>query len=93
MAGIIYRHPQVMESAVVGAPDAIFGEEVMACLVLNQGDVLTEESFRDWCRTNMASYKVPKYVDFREALPKNILGKILKKELKSTLKSEGKIKE
>ena len=82
-----------MESAVVGAPDAIFGEEVMACLVLNPGQVLTEEAFRDWCRANMAFYKVPKYVDFRDALPKNILGKILKKELKSTLKSEGKIKE
>jgi len=41
----------------------------------------------------MASYKVPKYVDIRTELPKNILGKILKKELKSTLKSEGKIKE
>ena len=93
LEGVIYQHPQVMESAVVGVPDAIFGEEVMACLVLHPGEVLAEEAFQDWCRANMASYKVPKYVDFREALPKNILGKILKKELKSTLKSEGKIKE
>jgi len=93
LEGIIYQHPQVMESAVVGVPDAIFGEEVMACLVLHPGEVLTEEAFKDWCRANMASYKVPKYVDIRTELPKNILGKVLKKELRSTLKSEGKIKE
>ena len=93
LEGIMYQHPQVMESAVVGVPDAIFGEEVMACLVLHPGEVLTEEAFKDWCRAKMASYKVPKYVDIRETLPKNILGKTLKKELKSTLKSEGKIKE
>jgi long-chain acyl-CoA synthetase len=91
LEGIIYRHPQVMDVAVVGVPDAIYGEEVMACLVLRPGQTLTEEAFKEWCRANMASYKVPKYVDFRTALPKNILGKILKKELKSALKSEGRL--
>jgi len=91
LEGVIYRHPRVMEVAVVGVPDAIYGEEVMACLVLRPGQTLTEEAFREWCRSNMASYKVPKYVDFRAALPKNILGKVLKKELKSVLRSEGKI--
>ncbi|HAR98878.1 MAG TPA: long-chain fatty acid--CoA ligase [Syntrophus sp. (in: bacteria)] len=91
LEGIIYRHPQVMEVAVVGAPDPIYGEEVMACLVLHPGQALTDEAFKEWCRANMASYKVPKYVDIRTALPKNILGKILKKELKSALKAEGKI--
>ncbi len=91
LEGIIYRHPQVMEVAVVGVPDPIYGEEVMACLVLHPGQTLTEEAFKDWCRANMASYKVPKYVDIRTALPKNILGKILKKELKAALKTEGKI--
>jgi long-chain acyl-CoA synthetase len=91
LEGVIYGHPQVMDVAVVGVPDAIYGEEVMACLVLHPGQTLTEEAFKEWCRANMASYKVPKYVDFRTALPKNILGKILKKELKSALKSEGKL--
>ncbi len=88
---ILCRHPHVLEAAVVGVPDAIYGEEVMACLVLHPGRTLSEDAFREWCRDNMASYKVPKYVDFRAALPKNILGKVLKKELKSVLKSEGKI--
>ncbi len=91
LEGVIHRHPQVMEAAVVGVPDAIYGEEVLACLVLRPGQTLTEEVFREWCRASMASYKVPRYVDFRAALPKNILGKVLKKELKSSLKSEGKI--
>jgi long-chain acyl-CoA synthetase len=63
----------------------------MACLVLHPGQKLTLEEFQEWCKANMASYKVPKYVEIRTALPKNLLGKILKKELKAALKAEGKI--
>ncbi len=91
LEGIIFSHSQVAEVAVVGVPDKIYGEEVMACLVLHPGQVLTPEAFQEWCRSNMASYKVPKYVDIRTAIPRNLLGKILKKELKSALKAEGKI--
>lgn len=91
LEGIICRHPKVAEVAVVGVPDALYGEEVMACLVLHPDKRLTEEEFQDWCRANMASYKVPKYVNIRAALPRNILGKLLKKELKAALKVEGKI--
>jgi acyl-CoA synthetase (AMP-forming)/AMP-acid ligase II len=61
----------------------------MACVVTRQGETIDTEEFRSWCRENMASYKVPKYVSIRQQLPKNILGKILKKELKSQLKAEG----
>lgn len=91
LEGIICRHPDVAEVAVIGVPDAIYGEEVMACLVLHPDRTLTEEAFQDWCRANMASYKAPKYVNIRASLPRNILGKLLKKELKAALKSEGKI--
>ncbi|MGD0276010.1 MAG: long-chain fatty acid--CoA ligase [Syntrophales bacterium] len=90
--GIMYTHPKVMEVAVVGAPDPIYGEEVMACVVPKPGQSMTVEEFREWCKENMASYKVPKYVEFRESLPKNILGKVLKKELRNLLKEEGRIK-
>ncbi len=86
---IMYGHPKVQEVAVVGVKDEIYGEEVMACLVPRQGETIDSEEFRSWCRENMASYKVPKYVSIRQHLPKNILGKILKKELKSQLKAEG----
>jgi long-chain acyl-CoA synthetase len=92
LEGIMFTHPKVMEVAVVGAPDEIYGEEVMACIVLKPGESITGEEFREWCKENMASYKVPKYVDFRESLPKNILGKVLKKELKNLLKGEGRIR-
>jgi long-chain acyl-CoA synthetase len=92
LEGIMFMHPKVMEVAVVGAPDEIYGEEVMACIVLKPGQNMTQEEFREWCKENMASYKVPKYVDFRESLPKNILGKVLKKELRNLLKGEGRIK-
>ncbi|HPL10146.1 MAG: long-chain fatty acid--CoA ligase [Smithellaceae bacterium] len=91
LEGIICRHPDVAEVAVVGVPDAIYGEEVMACLVLHPDRMLAEEAFQDWCRANMASYKVPKYVNIRASLPRNLLGKLLKKELKAALKSEGRI--
>lgn len=86
---IMYGHPKVQEVAVVGMKDEIYGEEVMACVVTRQGETIDTEEFRSWCRENMASYKVPKYVSIRQQLPKNILGKILKKELKSQLKAEG----
>ncbi len=86
---IIYGHPKVQEVAVVGVKDEIYGEEVMACLVPRQGETIDVEEFRSWCKANMASYKVPKYVSIRQQLPKNILGKILKKELKAALKGEG----
>ena len=89
---IMYGHPRVLEVAVVGVKDEIYGEEVMACLVPRQGETIDTEEFRSWCRANMASYKVPKYVSIRQQLPKNILGKILKKELKAALKGEGLLK-
>ena len=92
LEGIMYTHPKVMEVAVVGAPDSIYGEEVMACVVPKPGQSMTAEEFREWCKENMASYKVPKYVEFRNSLPKNILGKVLKKELRNLLKEEGRIK-
>jgi long-chain acyl-CoA synthetase len=92
LEAIMFTHPKVMEVAVIGAPDEIYGGEVMACVVLKPGETMTIEEFREWCKENMASYKVPKYVEFRESLPKNILGKVLKKELRNVLKGEGRIK-
>jgi long-chain acyl-CoA synthetase len=86
---IMYSHPQVQEVAVVGVKDEIYGEEVMACIVPKSGEAIDTEAFRQWCKENMASYKVPRYVNIRPQLPKNILGKILKKELKAALKNEG----
>ncbi len=92
LEGILFTHPKILEASVVGVPDPIYGEEVLACVVVRPGETLGEEELRDWCRENMASYKVPRYVDFRDSLPKNIIGKVLKKELRGILQKEGKIR-
>jgi acyl-CoA synthetase (AMP-forming)/AMP-acid ligase II len=59
----------------VGVPDAIMGEEVKACVVVKPGEQMTVEEVREFCRRNLASFKVPKYVEFIDELPKNIIGK------------------
>ncbi|PKN33499.1 MAG: long-chain fatty acid--CoA ligase [Deltaproteobacteria bacterium HGW-Deltaproteobacteria-19] len=92
LEGILFTHPKILEASVVGVPDPIYGEEVLACVVVRPGETLGEEELRDWCRENMASYKVPRYVDFRDSLPKNIIGKVLKKELRGILQKEGRIR-
>lgn len=92
LEGILFTHPKILEASVVGVPDPIYGEEVMACVVVRPGETLGEEELREWCRQSMASYKVPRYVDFRDSLPKNIIGKVLKKELRGILQKEGKIR-
>jgi long-chain acyl-CoA synthetase len=91
LEGILFTHPKILEASVVGVPDPIYGEEVMACVVVRPGETLGEEELREWCRQSMASYKVPRYVDFRESLPKNIIGKVLKKD-SAVLQKEGKIR-
>lgn len=86
---IICGHPDVQDVAVIGIPDEIYGEEVMACLVPHKGAVIEKDDFIAWCKDAMASYKVPRYVHVRESIPKNLLGKLLKKDLKKLLKDEG----
>lgn len=79
---VIYGHAAVQECAVVGVPDPKTGEEVVAYVVLRPGGVATEEEIASLCRANLAKYKTPKYVLFTGTLPKNPIGKILKRELR-----------
>jgi long-chain acyl-CoA synthetase len=73
--------PGVKECAVIGVPDAATGEAVKAFIV--RGDpALDAGMVRDVCRTELASYKVPKFIEFPEDLPKSNVGKILRKELR-----------
>src|SRR2546422_222554 len=78
---VIATHPAVAEVGVAGVPDAHSGEAVMAWVVTRKGMGLTEEEIRDHCRRHLAAYKVPKRVEFREALPKSAIGKLLRREL------------
>lgn len=78
----LYGHPKVLEVAVVGVPDKIFGEQVKAVLVLKPGETATEEEIRQFCFQHLADYKVPKYVRFTDALPRNPGGKVVKAKLR-----------
>jgi long-chain acyl-CoA synthetase len=80
---VVYTHPAVLEAAVVGVPDATWGEAIKAIVVLKPGASATEEEIIAYCRSRIAHFKVPRSVDFYEgALPKSGSGKILKRELR-----------
>ncbi|MBN1883646.1 MAG: long-chain fatty acid--CoA ligase [Deltaproteobacteria bacterium] len=85
---VLYEHPKILEACVLGVPHEYRGETVKAFVVLKQGETITEEELDAYCRENLAPYKVPKLYEFREDLPKSAIGKILKKELKESLKAE-----
>jgi long-chain acyl-CoA synthetase len=80
---VIYGHPAVREVAVFGIPDAQWGELVMACVVPKPGATLTADELIAFCRRSLASYKIPRRIEFSEAdLPKSSSGKVLKRTLR-----------
>ncbi len=86
---VISKHEGVLEVGVVGVRDSKTGEAVKVFVVPKKPDSLTEEEIIEYCTRNLANYKVPKYVEFRESLPKSYIGKILRRELKDENKGEG----
>ena len=78
----IFGHPDVADVAVIGVPDAKWGEAVKAMVVLKPGASADAESVIRWARERIAGYKAPKSVDFVAAIPRNITGKILRRELR-----------
>lgn len=79
---VLYMHPSVLEATVIGIPDNHWGESVKAIVVLKEGMTATDKELIAFCKENLASYKKPSSVDFREALPKSPAGKILKRVLR-----------
>jgi long-chain acyl-CoA synthetase len=79
---VLYRHPAVLEAAVIGIPDAYWVEKVHAVIALKKGKTATAEEIIAFCKKSIAGYKSPKSVEFVDALPKNPAGKILKRELR-----------
>jgi long-chain acyl-CoA synthetase len=79
---VLYQHPKVKEAAVVGIPiSKEKGERVKAYIVLKEGETASEEEILAFCKENLTYYKRPKFVDFREELPKTMVGKVLRRVL------------
>jgi long-chain acyl-CoA synthetase len=79
----LMEHPAVMSTCVVGVPDQKVGERIKACVVLKE-DVkgITGYDLIKWCRTALASYKVPHHIEFRDMLPTSKVGKLLRREIR-----------
>jgi long-chain acyl-CoA synthetase len=78
---VLYEHPKVKEAVVAGIPDPYRGETVKAYIILKEGETATEEEIIQFCKGEIARYKVPTAVEFRAELPKTIIGKILRRML------------
>ncbi len=82
---VLYLHPQVFDAVVVGVPDPVMGEEVMALVMLRGQERMDPAELQAFCTQRLAPYKVPRKIQFIESLPKTTSGKLLKKELKLML--------
>jgi long-chain acyl-CoA synthetase len=80
---VLFQHPKIQEAVSVGIPDKYRGETVKAFIVLKPGEKATEDEIISFCKEKLAVYKVPKLVEFRDALPKSAIGKILRKVLRA----------
>jgi acyl-CoA synthetase (AMP-forming)/AMP-acid ligase II len=78
---VLMSHPSVDEAAVIGVPSVEWGQTIKAYVVVRPGEKADAASIQEFCRTRLASFKRPETIEFIEALPKNALGKILRKEL------------
>ena len=78
----IYTHPKVKDVQVIGVPDEQYGEEIMACIILKDGEEMTEAEMKAYINDHMARHKVPRYIDFVTEFPMNVAGKILKYKMR-----------
>lgn len=85
---VLYEHPKIEAACAIGIPDDYRGETVKAFIVVKQGETITEEEIITHCRENLAAYKVPKIIEFRDSLPTSIIGKVLRKTLRDEEKAK-----
>ncbi len=89
---VIFTHPGVAEVAVFGVPDKFYGEQVAAWIELHSGETLSEEEIREFCKENIAHFKIPKYIHFVKEFPMTVTGKLqkfkMREEMSKLIKQE-----
>lgn len=83
------KHPDVADAVVVGLPDEATGEKIKAYITVHKGSVVTVENLLEFCKRSLAKFEVPQEFEFRESLPKNLIGKILRRKLREEEKAKG----
>jgi long-chain acyl-CoA synthetase len=78
---VLYEHPKILEVCVAGVPDSYRGEIVKAFVVLRPGEEASTDEIREFAKARLAAYKVPRAVEFRDELPKTLIGKVLRRAL------------
>lgn len=79
---VLYAHPKIAEAAVIGMKDPVYGEDIKAFVTLKPGQSTTPDAIMTFCRANLKRFRVPKEIVIMQAMPKTLVGKILKKELR-----------
>ncbi|HXX63228.1 MAG TPA: long-chain fatty acid--CoA ligase, partial [Bacteroidota bacterium] len=79
---VLFMHRKVKEAVVVGIPQEFLGEEIKAYIVLKEGETATAEEIIQFCQQLLSKFKVPKEVEFRDRLPKTLVGKVLRRVLR-----------
>ncbi|MGG3917894.1 AMP-binding protein [Parageobacillus thermoglucosidasius] len=82
----LYKHPKILDVQVVGVPDEKYGEEVMAWIILKEGQAATAEEIREFCRGKISRHKIPRYIEFTDSYPMTASGKIQKFKLREMAK-------
>ncbi|MFC7515531.1 AMP-binding protein [Herbaspirillum sp. GCM10030257] len=89
----LYRHPAVQDVQVIGVPDRKYGEELCAWVIRRPGASVTEDELRDFCKGQIAHYKIPRYIRFVDSFPMTVTGKVQKFRMRELMKDELKIDE
>ena len=87
----LFRHPKVQAVQVFGVPDSKYGEEICTWIILKSGEHATEDEIRDFCRGQIAHYKIPRYIRFVDEMPMTITGKVQKFAMRDRMIDELKL--
>jgi len=79
---VLFEHPKILEACCIGIPHEKRGEAIKAFVILKEGETMTDREVIEYCKTKLATYKLPTVVEFKQELPKSNVGKILRKDLR-----------